>query len=272
MGLEKLVREGIDFISQLYNNRLLIYELSKREFKTKYAENVFGLSWAILEPLAMMTVLWLVFSYLKTGRSSGDVPFAIYLLTGLAAFDFFNKSLNQATRSIKSYSFLVKQVNFRTAIIPLLKIFSELMIHFIVLGVVIIILIFSGFYPNIYWLQLFYYIFAQVVLLIGVSWATSSILLFFPDISYIITITMRLLFFITPIFWSIDAMPEKFMPIFKINPLFYTVSGYRDSLLYKIPFWEHPETTAYFWGITIFFLVVGVFVFKKMRPHFADVS
>lgn len=271
MALEKLVRDGVDFMSQLYYNRRLIYELTKREFKTKYAQNVFGLSWAIVEPLAMMAVLWLVFSYMRTGRPVGEAPFAIYLLTGLVAYDFFNKSINQATRSIKAYSFLVKQVNFRTAIIPLLKIFSEVMIHFIILGVVILILILNGFYPNIYWFQILYYLFAQVILLIGVSWATSSILLFFPDVSYIITITMRVLFFMTPIFWQIDTMPEKFATIFKINPLYYTVCGYRDSLLYEIPFWEHPETTIYFWGVTIFMLLAGVFVFKKMRPHFADV-
>jgi lipopolysaccharide transport system permease protein len=269
MLLKKLILEGIDFIKQIYLNRFIIWELTKRDFRTNYINNLFGLSWAIIEPLAMMFILWFIFTYVRTGAKM-DVPFAVFLITGIVAYDFFNKTINTATRSIKSFGFLVNKVNFRAAIIPLVKIASELMIHLIILVIVAILLVFNHIPVTLYWLQVFYYLFAMCVLLTGLSWFTSSISLFFPDINYIITIVMRVLFFFTPIFWDPRGMSNEFLIYFRFNPLFYIADGYRESFLYGVPFWTHYQNTLYFWGMTAIFFILGVFVFKRLRPHFAD--
>ena len=269
MILKKFILEGLDFLKQIYLNRLIIWELTKRDFRIKYINNLFGLSWAILEPLAMMVILWFIFTFVRTGKST-DVPFAIFLLTGLVAYDFFNKTLNSATRSIKSFGFLINKVNFRAAVIPLVKIASEVLIHLIILVIVMIIILLNHVPVSIYWLQVLYYLLAMCALLTGITWFTSSISLFFPDINYIITIIMRVLFFFTPIFWDIKGIPEKFLLFFRLNPLYYIVNGYRESFLHKVPFWEHYQGTLYFWGFTAFFFILGVVVFKRLRPHFAD--
>ena len=269
MFIRRLFIEGIDFIKQIYLNRFVIVELTKRDFKSNYVNNIFGLSWAILEPLAMMLVLWFIFTFVRAGRNT-DVPFALFLLSGLICYDFFNKSLNSATRGIPNYGFLINKVKFRAAIITLVKISSELILHFIIILIVGIILVASGIPITVYWLQLFYYLFSMIFLLIGVTWLTSSLSLFFPDIKYIITITMRVLFFFTPIFWDAKSIPDRFLVYFQLNPLFYLVNGYRDSLLYQVPFWDHALGTLYFWMVTLIFFVTGVFVFKRLRPYFAE--
>ncbi len=261
--------EGYDFLNQIYLNRYIIWELTKRDFRTKYVQNIFGLSWAIIEPLAMMVILWFIFTFVRTGRGT-DVPFALFLLTGLIAYDFFNKSINSATRSISSYGFLINKVNFRSAFIPIVKILSEVYLHLIIIVIVGIILVLNGIPLSFYWLQIIYYLFATIVFLVGLTWLTSSISLFFPDINYIITITMRVLFFFTPIFWDASMVPEKFMVYFRLNPLYYIVNGYRDSFLYHVSILEHKNEALYFWLLTSVFFVLGVYVFKKLRPHFAD--
>lgn len=268
-AIQRFFIVGYDFLKQIYLNRYIIWELTKRDFRTKYVKNIFGLSWAIIEPLAMMVILWFIFTFVRTGRST-DVPFALFLLTGLIAYDFVNKSINSATRSISSYGFLINKVNFRSAFIPIVKIMSEVYLHVIIIAIVGIILIFNGIPVTFYWLQIVYYLFASIMFLIGLTWLTSSISLFFPDINYIITITMRVLFFFTPIFWDASMVPDKFMIYFRLNPLYYIVSGYRDSFLYKVPFTDHVNEGLYFWGLTAFFFFVGVYVFRKLRPHFAD--
>lgn len=268
--MRRLITEGIDFIQQIYLNRLIIFELTKRDFKTRYIQNVFGLSWAIIEPLAMMVILWFVFTYIRTARDMA-YPFAIYLLTGLIAYDMFNKTINSATRSLRSFSFLITKVNFRLAIIPLVKIASELVIHLIIVFIVTIILFFNGIEFSFYWLQVFYYMICAVALLMGITWFTSSVLLFFPDITYITMIIMRVLFFLTPIFWTIETFPAKYAFLIKLNPLFYIVNGYRESFLVHKGFWESPQLTLYYWGFTVVFFIVGVLVFRKLRPHFADI-
>jgi len=268
--IKRFFIEALDFARQIYLNRHLISELTKRDFKNKYIKNLLGLSWAILEPLAMVVILWFVFTFLR-GSRSGEYPFAIFMLTGLIAYDLFSNSLSFGTKSIQIYSFLLKQVNFRIAILPMVKIFSSVLMHLIILVIVLIILIASRIYPSLYWLQVFYYMIALVCLLVGVTWLTSSILLFFPDISNIISILVRILFFLTPIFYDISSFPETYAFIMKLNPLYYIVNGYRESFLYEIAFWSHPLLTIYYWGFTVVSILVGVVVFKRLRPHFADV-
>ncbi len=271
MKVNRIIIEGIDFFRQLYLNRRLVFELTKREFKTQYADNLFGLLWALIEPLAMMIILWFVFSYLQKGPAHQDVPYSLYLLSGIIAYDFFNKSMNKGAGSIRAYSFLVKTVNFRIAVIPMIVISSELIIHLIVIAILIVLLSLNGIFPSLYWLQLIYYVFAQFILLIGISWFTASILPFFPDMSYIITIMMRVLFFLTPIFWNPSKMGGNMLLIVNLNPLAYIVNGYRDSVLFHIPFWEHRSQTIYFWAFTFAVYLIGIIVFKRLRPHFADV-
>ncbi len=112
---------------------------------------------------------------------------------------------------------------------------------------------------------------ALSIFLIAAGWLTSSIYLFFPDIKNIISIITRILFFLTPIFWNMNGLPPNTQFILKLNPVYYIVNGYRDSFLYNKGFWEHPLLTLYFWVVCFICLIVGVAVFKKLRPHFADV-
>jgi len=265
-----LVSEGIAFLSDIYKNRRIILELTRREFKITYGTNYLGLAWSVVEPMTMMLILLLVFTYLRP-HTSNEYPFAIYLLTGVIAYDFFNKSFTQATRSIKFHSFLLKQGNFRMAILPMINIFSTLQTHLIILALSIPIFIFSGIYPTLYWLQLVYFIFAASVLLVGISWITSSMILFIWDIQYIINILMRTAFFLTPIFWDMSMFPPKIALLLKLNPLFHIIEGYRMCILYHRPFWSDMYSFVSFWIITIVILITGVIVFKRLRPHFADV-
>lgn len=259
------------FISQIFTNRRLIIELTKRDFKNKYIKNYFGLAWAILDPLFFMLVLYFVFHYRFNTKDLLGVPFVTYLLSGYIAFDFFSSTLSSVPNCIKSYSFLIKKINFHSAIIPLVKIASNLFMHLIITIIVLTIIWCTGIHPTIYWVQIIYYQFSMTLLLVGIGWVTSSIYLFFPDIKNIINIISRLLFFLTPIFWSLEGLPEKYIRIMKLNPLTYVVEGYRSSLLYNIYIWNDIPYTIYFWIWVFVFLVLGIFIFKKLRPHFADV-
>jgi lipopolysaccharide transport system permease protein/teichoic acid transport system permease protein len=240
-----------NFIRLLFEKRYLIYELTKRDFQGKYIANVLGLAWAVLEPLAFMMILWLVFGVGLRGGRSMAIPYHVYLISGLCVYLFFAQTLSQATQGV--------------------KILSGLMLHFIVLGIVVVISFSKGLMPNIYWLQLPYYMICAFVLLLGLSWLASSVVLFVPDISNIIQILLRFLFYLSPIFWEIRIFPQKFHLLLKLNPFYYLITGYRDSLYFGIPFWHQWEMGLYYWATTFFFMLVGMITFKKLQPHFADV-
>jgi len=268
--IKKTSKEAFFFVRELYCNRRIILELTKRDFKIRYSENYLGFAWAVLEPLAMLLILWFVFTYLRH-RAGHSYPFVAFLLSGLMAFNYFSSAVNSATKSIKSFSFILKRGSLNIALLPIVSIFSSLFINLISMVVAIPIFLVSGIMPSWYWLQLIYFIFCTSLLITGISWLTASIVLFVVDVQYIISIAMRVLFFLTPIFWEITMFPPKIGALLKMNPLYYLVDGYRCCLLYHLPFWNDPVSAISFWIFTIFFLILGMFVFTRLRPHFADV-
>ena len=130
-----------------------------------------------------------------------------------------------------------------------------------------------GYYPDLYTLQMLYYTFAMMILLLGLIYATSAIVVFFKDLGQIINIILQIGVWMTPIMWNIDGMELNpiLITILKLNPMYYIVAGYRDSLIKKAGFWEQPGMTIYYWILTIVLFIIGTKIFKKLKPHFADV-
>ncbi len=256
----------------VYSQRYAIWQLTKRDYKNRYVGSAFGFVWTILQPLAMITVLWLVFAKaFQRGDLADGVPFIAWLTVGMIVWEFFSEVIKSATKVFNSYSYLVKKINFRIAVLPIVKILSSLFVHIIFVFIAIAIILFAGVDFSLYWFQFLYYLVAMLLMILGISWITSSLQVFFQDTEQIVSIFLRFGFWLTPIFWQIDFLPESYRFWFKLNPMFYIVEGYRNSFIYEIPFWQDLNLTIYFWALTIFFLVVGGLLFRRLRPHFSDV-
>ena len=260
----------IQFLREVKNQRHVIWSLGIRDFRRKYVKNTLGIVWAIVDPIAFVGILYLIFSSRFNNSGGGEIPFVVYLLCGNMAFDLFS-NLQNLTQVIKDHEFLIKKVHFRMELLPVVRLVSGLMLHGIVMSVALVIILFNRIWPDAYWFQLLYYMFALSVFLIGASWFTSSVYLFFPDISHITAIANRILFFLTPVFWKLEDLPETTARWIKLNPMVYIVNGYRESLLYGRGFWCHPWQTLYFWALTLILLWAGIAVHNKLRPHFAEV-
>lgn len=113
----------------------------------------------------------------------------------------------------------------------------------------------------------------MMILLLGLIYATSAIGSIFKDLGQIINIILQIGVWMTPIMWNIDGMELNpiLITILKLNPMYYIVAGYRDSLINKAGFWEQPGMTIYYWILTIVLFIIGTKIFKKLKPHFADV-
>lgn len=248
----------------------MIWSLAVRDFKRRYIKNIFGILWAVADPIAFVGILYLIMNARFSNEGSDGIPFVAYLLCGNMAFDLYG-NLQNLTHVNRDYEFLIKKVHFQMALLPVARLVSVLMLHGIVVSVAIFILIFNGIWPGIYSFQLLYYTAALAVLLIGASWITSSVYLFFPDISHVIAIFNRILFFLTPIFWRMEDLPQTIARWLELNPLVYIVNGYRDSLLHGVGFWNHPRETLYFWLFALTLLWAGITLHNKLRPYFAEV-
>ncbi len=258
----------------MYKNRKLILYLAKNDFKKKFAGSAFGIVWAFTQPLVTVVLYWFVFS---VGFRNGDVsgyPFILFLIGGLVPWFYFQEAIVQATNVFAEYSYLVKKVVFDIEILPPIKLISSLITHFFFILLIFVIMLLYGYTPALSWLQVFYYTFCLVAFLFGLTYLTSSLNVFFSDLGQLINTFLQALMWMTPILWNFEtSFPqlEAYKWIFKLNPLFYIVQGFREVLFAGGSIFSHPALTAYFWIVTIILIVVGTKVFKKLKPHFSDV-
>jgi len=262
-----------NFLKDIYDKRSILYELAKRDFQRQYMGSYLGFVWVYLQPLLFVSVLYFIFTLgFKSGSSSHGVPFSVYLITGMIAWFYIAENLNAGAAIIKQHAFLLKKVDFRLSMLPIIKLMSSSIPHFFFIFIALSLALMNGIYPTLYTLQLIYYFIAMVMLLLGINWLTSSTNIFVPDIAKFIGVIVTFGFWLTPIFWDIAKVPEQYQWIVKLNPAVYIVEGYRDSIINHIGFWEKPYDTLYFWTFTGLMLWSGIKVFKKLRPHFAEVA
>lgn len=260
-----------NFFLALYRKRWVILELAKRDFQRQYQGSYLGFVWMFLQPLLFISVLFMVFTLGFRVGKSGDIPFGVYLITGIICWQYFSQNLGAMTRVIQEHVFLVKKVDFSLSVLPVVKLMSSLVPHLFLVIVSIGFAWQQGYGPTVYTLQVAYYLLATASLLLGLGWLTSSTNIFVKDVANVVKVITQFGFWLTPIFWNIQMVPEQYRWIINLNPAVYLVNGYRDSIVYQIPFWDKPWDTVYYWCITLLFLYAGVHVYRKLRPHFAEV-
>lgn len=268
----KKCRSIVTLTNELRNNKALIWNLSKNDFKTKYAGSYLGITWAFVQPIVTILVYWFVFEFgLKAGSPILNVPFVVWFVSGMIPWFFFQEGLLNATNCMLEYSYLVKKVVFKISILPIVKIISALFVHLVFIGFLFVVAAIYGFYPTQYSIQLVYYSFCTFCLTLAISYATSAMVIFFKDLGQIINILLQIGMWMTPIMWSYTIVPQSLQWIVKLNPMYYIVEGYRDTFINHVWFFERYFQTVYFWVVTLGLFVIGTVIFKKLKPHFADV-
>ena len=259
--------------AELYQNRKLVLSLAKNDFKTKYAGSYLGIVWAFIQPIVTILVYWFVFSVgLKAGTVL-DYPFVLYLVSGIVPWFFFQDALNGGTNALLEYNYLVKKVVFKISILPIVKIISALFVHVFFVAFALILCACYGYTPSVYTLQIIYYSICTFLFVLGLVYATSAIVIFFRDLTQIINIFLQVGVWLTPIMWDVNMLASHpwLIKVFKLNPMYYVVTGYRDSMLGHVGIWHHGAWTIYFWVVTILLFRLGSVIFKRLKPHFADV-
>ncbi len=261
----------ISFIKSIWKQRHLIFTMAVREVKAQYVGSSLGFLWTVIQPIVMITVFWFVFSIGFKARPMNDVPFVVWLTAGLAPWYFFSEIISGSTGMVVAHAHLVKRTIFSSHILPVIKVFSAFVTHCIFLGVLLVLIVFQQ-QPFLFsFLQIGYYCFCLVFLSLGISWITSALNVFLRDVGQIVAVVLQVGFWVTPIFWDIGMMPENVQRYLKLNPVFYIVQGYRDSLITGVPFWHHGTYTLYFWCIALVAFLSGAIIFKRLKPQFSDV-
>lgn len=261
----------IKFNRLLYHHRYLIVAMAKREIAAQYVGSFLGFVWTFIKPLVMICVFWFVFSVGFRSRPMADVPFVVWLAAGLAPWFCFSDIVMSSTGAVVGNAPLIKKTLFPSQILPIVKLLSGLITHVVFLIILLGLLLTQGISLSFTTLQFLYYLVCFSLLALGISWFVSALNVFVRDVGQIVAVVLQVMFWGTPIFWDIRMMSEDVQMWMMLNPVFYIVQGYRESFINFVPFWHHGFQTAYFWSFTLFFLLVGAYVFRKLKPQFADV-
>lgn len=266
-----MLRGFILFVKLVISQRYLIFSMVKRDLEVQYVGSLLGFIWTIVHPAVMVFIYWVVFSVGFKVQPANGVPFVVWLTAGMAAWQVFSESVVGSAGSVVANAHLIKKTIFPSQVLPVVKILLSVTTHSIFLLVLVGLLLFQKIPPSLYWLQFLYYLFCSCALSLGIGWAVSALNVFIKDIAQIVAVILQLGFWATPIFWDISMMPAGIQRMVALNPMFYVVTGYRQSFLYSSPFWHQPWQALYFWIVTLALFVAGALIFKKLKPHFADV-
>lgn len=265
-------------LASLAQNRKLIMTLAKNDFKTKFAGSYLGIVWGFVQPIVTILVYWFAFEKgLKmTARNMNtgmEMPYVLWLTAGLVPWFFLQEAFNGGTSALRDYDYLVKKVVFNIEVLPTVKVISAMFTHVFFVGFTIVLFGCYHYFPTWYTLQAIYYSIALMLLVLGLSYFTSAVMVFFKDLGQIVNILLQVGIWVTPIMWNIDTadFSPTVIQILKLNPMFYIVQGYRDTFINHKWFWEYPNMTLYYWVFTGIVLLLGIYVFRKLRVHFADV-
>jgi len=259
------------FIHSIYEKRDAIYELTKRDFEAQYKSTYLGVLWGFIHPLTYILVLLIVFTFGLRTNPGNDIPFVIYLISGMIPWQFISGTFISLTNVVRQHSYLVRKGDLSLSILHVAKILSSLLTLFVLIVICMIICAFYGYHLGFHSLQILYYTLSMCILLLGLGWITSATSIFVEDVANIVNIFIQFGFWFTPIIWNLNRIPKQYQWIAKLNPTCYLITGFRDSLVYKTPFWAKPQETVYFWLVTLIVLLAGVIIFRRLKPHFGEV-
>lgn len=255
----------------MWSRKELIMTLAKADFKKRFIGSFFGILWMFVQPIVTVLIYYVVFQLGFRSQPVAEVPYVLWLIPGIVPWFFFSDAWGGATNCLYEYQHLVKKMVFRVSILPVVKVFSSLFVHLIFVWIMLLVYLLYGTRPSLWWLQLLYYTACTFFLALGLSYITASANAFFKDMGQIVQIFLQIGMWIAPIMWSETMFPEKYRFIIRLNPVYYLVEGYRDCMITHEGFWSHAWMTLYFWCISLGIFGLGVRLFKKLKPHFADV-
>lgn len=262
-----------EIIASLWRNHALIGSLVKREVIGRYRGSFMGILWSFFNPTFMLIVYTFVFSVVFKARwnagSDSKTEFALVLFAGLIIFNFFSECINKAPSLILANANYVKKVVFPLEILPWVTIGASLFHALISLCVWLVAYVILIGIPHLTVLLFPLILIPLILLVVGLCWSLASLGVYLRDVSQFIGILTTVAMFLSPIFYPVTAIPEKYRQFIFLNPLTTIIEETRNIL-----FWG----TSLNWTLVAAYLLgalciawLGFFWFQKTRKGFADV-
>ena len=255
----------INKIKEIYTYRHMLFTLVKQDINGRYKGSIFGFLWTLLNPLFMLLVYSIVFQFVF---KSDIENYPIYLFICLMPWNAFNNMIGAGTTCVSNNASILKKVYFPREVLPLSVVISNTIQYFFSVVIIFIALLVSGVGISWYALLLPIVVLVQITFAFGLILMLSAANVYVRDVQYMMNPIMMIWMYASPILYSISMVPEKWLWLYKLNPMCSIIQGYQNIL--------YDQTLPDFKSLGIVFLVsiviciIGYIIFNKLQRRFAE--
>jgi lipopolysaccharide transport system permease protein len=250
---------------EMWKFRGILFNFAITDLRIRYKNSVLGVAWSVLEPLFMLAVLFFVFS---TMFKNTIEYFPIYLLSGIITYNFFKNSTSIALESLSNRSALITQIYFPRSIPAISSVMTASIMLIVELAVLGCFMVYFQFTPSIEILYLIPIYMLAFVFVIGISLGLSVLNVKYRDVQFIWGIILHAGFFLTPIFYEFDMLPEYVQNILQLSPIVQIVEMVNHVTIYG----TLPSIISVLYSVGSIFavLVIGYLIFRKYQARIVE--
>jgi lipopolysaccharide transport system permease protein len=252
----------------LWRYRELFYILTWRDIKVRYKQTVIGAAWSIIRPVLTMIVFTVIFSKVAKLPTEGNAPYAIMVFAAMLPWQFFSNSLSESSNSLVGNANLISKIYFPRLIIPASSVITSFVDFLISFGILILMMIGYRYMPDWKIILLPLFLVLSFLSAFGVGLLLTALNVKYRDFRYIIPFIVQFGLYISPVGFSSSIVPQKWRMLYSLNPMVGVIDGFRWCIL--------GENNIYIpgfllsTGITLLFLALGLWYFRKTEKKFAD--
>jgi len=255
-------------LQELWQYRDLLWMLAERDVRLRYKQTALGILWVILQPLVASIIFAIVFGVFAK-MPSDDMPYLLFVFSGLLAWNFFSGALQRAGNSLIADAKLISKVYFPRLLIPTASVVAVSIDFAVSLVVTFFLMIIYGVMPTLRLMALPLFLLLDVIVAVGVSLWLSAFNVRYRDFMYAMPFLIQVWMYATPIVYAGSIVPSQWRFLFSLNPLVGIVEGFRWSLLGRSTL--TLEMTLFTILFPLAALIGGIFVFRRVERSFADV-
>ncbi|MBT8605264.1 ABC transporter permease [Polynucleobacter paneuropaeus] len=252
-----------------WRHRELLLFLVWRDIIVRYKQTVIGTSWVLIRPFLTMLVFTFVFGKIAN-LSSGNVPYALVVFTGLLPWFFFSNALSEVSNSVIGNGHLISKVYFPRLIVPLGALIVAIVDFAVTFLMLFLVMLWFSFIPSWHIFFIFYFIALVILFSFGLGLWASALNVRFRDFRHLIPFALQLGVYVSPVGYISQIVPDKWRLLYSLNPMVGVIEGFRWAIIggeFQI-FWPSLFISTF---TSIFLVVTGIWYFRKTEDTFADV-
>lgn len=263
-------RSERNYWKDIWRYRELFYVLSWRDITVKYKQTAIGIAWAVIRPFLTMIVFTVIFGKIAKLPTEGDAPYAIMVYAAMLPWQFFANSLSESSNSLISNVNLITKVYFPRMIIPASTMITNLVDFIISFAILLVLMVYYQYLPTIRFYLLPVFLVIAFLSSFGVGLFLTSFNVKYRDFRYVVPFIVQFGLYVSPVGFSSSIIPERYRLLYSLNPMVGVIDGFRWTIL-------GGDTVIYWPGFllslttTIFFLIIGIIIFRNTEKSFADI-